>query len=118
MKLSRVPPGSVAFVTALSLLAPAPVLPASARPPAGVRAPAAAAPAAAAAAAPGALPAYTAADWKRIDPANLLVIDTTKGRVIVELVPEVAPAHAARIKELAGQGYYDGLKFFRVIDDF
>ncbi|HTI66433.1 MAG TPA: peptidylprolyl isomerase [Caulobacteraceae bacterium] len=63
-------------------------------------------------------PAYAAADWKRVDPANLLVIDTTKGRVVVELAPALAPEHVARIKDLAHQGYYDGLKFFRVIDNF
>jgi peptidylprolyl isomerase len=61
---------------------------------------------------------YPAADWVRIDPANLLVIDTSKGRVIVELYPAFAPEHVARIKDLAHQGWYDGLQFFRVIDDF
>lgn len=82
-------------------------------------APAPAAPVAAAApAAPAALPAYAPTDWKRIDPDNLLVIDTSKGRVVVEFRPEIAPEHVERIKMLAKQGYYDGLKFFRVIDTF
>ena len=61
---------------------------------------------------------YPASDWKKLDPANLLVIDTTKGRIVVELRPEIAPEHVARMKELAAQHYYDGLKFFRVIDEF
>ena len=59
-----------------------------------------------------------AADWRALDPQEALVIDTTKGRIIVELIPEVAPAHVARVKELARSGFYDGLLFHRVIDDF
>lgn len=59
-----------------------------------------------------------AADWRTPDPANVLVIDTNKGRVIVELVPEVAPGHVARLTELAHKGTYDGRTFFRVIDRF
>jgi peptidylprolyl isomerase len=69
------------------------------------------------AAAPAA-PAYSPADWKQLDPANLMVIDTSKGRVVVELVPALAPEHVEQIKRLTRAGYYDGLKFFRVIDDF
>ncbi|MBP7703817.1 MAG: peptidylprolyl isomerase [Caulobacter sp.] len=69
-----------------------------------------------------ATPALAAAprapDWRAPDPENTLVIDTTKGRVIVELVPEVAPGHVARLKELARKGTYDGRTFFRVIDRF
>lgn len=60
----------------------------------------------------------TAADWRKVDPANLLVIDTTKGRVLVEMIPELAPQTVERIKTLAGQHFYDGLTFHRVIDDF
>ena len=63
-------------------------------------------------------PAMTMADWRELDPENALVIDTTKGRVIVELLPEAAPLHVQRIKELARAGLYDGLVFFRVIDQF
>ncbi len=59
-----------------------------------------------------------ATDWRTPDPANVLVIDTNKGRVIVELVPEVAPGHVARLTELAHEGTYDGRTFFRVIDRF
>jgi peptidylprolyl isomerase len=63
-------------------------------------------------------PVYAAADWKPLDPANLMVIDTSKGRVVVELVPAMSAEHVDRIKTLTKQGYYDGLVFFRVIDQF
>jgi peptidylprolyl isomerase len=62
--------------------------------------------------------APTEADWRTPDPNNVLVIDTTKGRVIVELTPEVAPKSAAQVRELAKAGFYDGRAFFRVIDNF
>lgn len=62
--------------------------------------------------------AAQAADWRTLEPENGLVIDTTKGRVIVEMAPELAPAHVERIKILARQGFYDGLSFHRVIGDF
>ena len=65
-------------------------------------------------------PAATAAasDWRMVAPENLLVIDTSKGRIVVELDPRVAPQAAARIRTLADQGFYDGLKFHRVLADF
>ena len=62
--------------------------------------------------------APTAADWRVPDPQNLLVIDTTKGRIIFELSPEVAPKSAAQVRDLARAGFYDGRGFFRVIDGF
>ena len=52
------------------------------------------------------------------DPANTMVIFLEEGRVFIEMWPDVAPAHVARIKELAAQGFYDGLAFHRVIDGF
>ena len=64
------------------------------------------------------LDAPTAADYRTVDPQNLLVIETTKGRVMVELMPEIAPKSVARIKELAHEHFYDNLAFHRVIDDF
>jgi peptidylprolyl isomerase len=70
----------------------------------------------AARAAPVALPAE--ADWRTPDPQNVLVIDTSKGRVFVELAPQIAPATAARVRDLARTGFYDGRAFFRVIDGF
>jgi peptidylprolyl isomerase len=67
---------------------------------------------------PAAATAPTEADWRTPDPRNVLVIDTNKGRIIVELAPEIAPLTAARVRELAHAGFYDGRSFFRVIDDF
>jgi len=52
------------------------------------------------------------------DPENTLVLDTSKGRVVIALKPELAPNHVARIKELARAGFYDGIVFHRVIDGF
>ena len=49
---------------------------------------------------------------------NTLVLETTHGRVVIELRPDLAPNHVARIKELAQQGFYDGVVFHRVIDGF
>ncbi|HJV40604.1 peptidylprolyl isomerase [Caulobacter sp.] len=57
-------------------------------------------------------------DWRAPAPETIMVIDTNKGRVLVELVPEVAPAHVARLQELTRAGVYDGRTFFRVIDRF
>jgi peptidylprolyl isomerase len=56
--------------------------------------------------------------WRDADPENTMVIDTNRGRIIVELVPEVAPQTVARIKQLVRMRFYDGLTFFRVIEDF
>jgi len=49
---------------------------------------------------------------------NTLVLETTQGRVVIELRPDLAPNHVARVKELAQQGFYDGVVFHRVIDGF
>jgi len=59
-----------------------------------------------------------ASEWRTPDPENLLVVDTSKGRIIVEMNPAVAPAHVERFRTLARRGFYDGLTFFRVIDAF
>jgi cyclophilin family peptidyl-prolyl cis-trans isomerase len=52
------------------------------------------------------------------DRENALVMETTKGKVVIELLPDLAPGHVARIKELAREGAYDGVVFHRVIDGF
>lgn len=52
------------------------------------------------------------------DPENTIIMETTKGRVVIELRPDVAPGHVARIKELTREGAYDGVVFHRVIEDF
>ncbi len=49
---------------------------------------------------------------------NMLYLELEGGRVVIELLPAAAPNHVARIKELAREGFYDGLKFHRVIDGF
>jgi peptidylprolyl isomerase len=60
----------------------------------------------------------TDADMRTPDPQDLLVIETSKGRILVELNDVAAPAAAARVRQLARQGVYDGRLFFRVIDNF
>ena len=57
-------------------------------------------------------------DWRTVAPEDLLVIDTTKGRILVELTPQIAPLHVARIRQLAHNGFFDGLLWHRVIDWF
>jgi peptidylprolyl isomerase len=57
-------------------------------------------------------------DWRALDPENTLVIDTDRGRVVVELRPEFAPLAVARVKRLARSHIYDGLLFHRVIEGF
>ena len=52
------------------------------------------------------------------DPENTLIMETTHGTTVIELRPDLAPGHVARIKELARQGFYDGIVFHRVIDGF
>jgi cyclophilin family peptidyl-prolyl cis-trans isomerase len=52
------------------------------------------------------------------DPENTLILETTKGRVVIELRPDLAPGHVERIKTLARKGFYDGVVFHRVIDGF
>lgn len=67
----------------------------------------------------GAALAQTAApEWRTVAPENLLVIDTAKGRILVELEPRMAPRSVERVRTLADQGFYDGLKFHRVIEGF
>ncbi|MFL5519147.1 MAG: peptidylprolyl isomerase, partial [Gemmatimonadales bacterium] len=57
-------------------------------------------------------------DWRTPDPKDVLVVDTNKGRILVEMTPEVAPKHVEQIRALAHENFYDGLRFFRVIDKF
>ena len=52
------------------------------------------------------------------DAENTIVVETTKGEVVIELRADLAPSHAQRIKELAREGFYDGIIFHRVIDGF
>ena len=52
------------------------------------------------------------------DPENTLIIETTQGRVVIAMRPDLAPGHVERIKTLARAGFYDGIVFHRVIDGF
>ncbi|WP_299813210.1 peptidylprolyl isomerase [uncultured Roseibium sp.] len=52
------------------------------------------------------------------DAENTLLMDTSQGQVVIEMKPDLAPAHVARIKELVRDGFYDGIVFHRVIDGF
>jgi peptidylprolyl isomerase len=52
------------------------------------------------------------------DLENTLYLELESGRVVIELRPDLAPNHVARIKELAREGFYDGVVFHRVIDGF
>jgi peptidylprolyl isomerase len=53
-----------------------------------------------------------------LDKANALVIDTTKGRIIIKLRADIAPRHAERLKTLAKEGFYNNVPFHRVMDGF
>ena len=52
------------------------------------------------------------------DPENTINLDLKDGRVVIQLLPDVAPQHVARIKELIRKGFYDGIVWHRVIDGF
>ena len=51
-------------------------------------------------------------------PEDTLTLETTKGKVVIAMRPDLAPGHVARIKELVRKGFYDGIVFHRVIDGF
>lgn len=67
---------------------------------------------------PAAAQTSAAAEWRTVAPENLLVLDTVKGRVLVELEPLMAPLSVERVRTLADRGFYDGLKFHRVLPGF
>ena len=52
------------------------------------------------------------------DPQNTLLVDTTQGRIVIKLRNDIAPNHAARLKQLAREKFYDGVPFHRVIAGF
>jgi peptidylprolyl isomerase len=52
------------------------------------------------------------------DLENILHLELKSGRVVIRMRPDIAPGHVARIKELAREGFYDGLVFHRVLDGF
>ena len=57
-------------------------------------------------------------DWRALDPENTLYLDLAGGRVVIELAPAFAPQHAANVKALARERYFDGLKIIRVQDNY
>jgi peptidylprolyl isomerase len=64
------------------------------------------------------LDASTPDDWRRLDPENTLYLELDSGRVVIELAPAFAPAHAANIRALARGGYWDGLSINRSHENF
>jgi peptidylprolyl isomerase len=65
-----------------------------------------------------ALATVTAGHAQSSDPANTILMETTHGEVVIELRPDLAPAHAERLRTLTGEGFYDGVVFHRVIAGF
>ncbi|MEL6829929.1 MAG: peptidylprolyl isomerase [Pseudomonadota bacterium] len=57
-------------------------------------------------------------DWREVEPENLVLMETTKGRIILELLPEAAPAHVEHFKAYVRDGLYDNTAFHRVIQGF
>ncbi|QQO11632.1 peptidylprolyl isomerase [Bradyrhizobium diazoefficiens] len=66
----------------------------------------------------GAVPAVAQQLPANLDKANAIVIDTTKGRIVIKLRTDIAPQHAERIKQLAREGFYNNVPFHRVMDGF
>lgn len=60
----------------------------------------------------------TPADWRPLDPGNTLYLQLASGRVVIELAPAFAPEHAANLRRLVRQGYFDGLAIIRSQDNF
>ena len=60
----------------------------------------------------------SAAEWRQPDPNNLLIMQLSSGRVLIELAPDFAPLHAANIRTLVREHYFDGLAIERVQDNF
>jgi peptidylprolyl isomerase len=63
-------------------------------------------------------PAMATSGWYALQPDNTLVIETTKGRIVVEMRPDFAPLAVARIRLLSREHVYDGLLFHRVLDHY
>ena len=57
-------------------------------------------------------------DWRGLDPDNTILMDLAQGQVLIELAPRFAPRHAANIRAMAHEGFYDGLAIVRVQDNF
>jgi peptidylprolyl isomerase len=57
-------------------------------------------------------------DWRKVDPANILLIETKYGTTAVELAPAFAPRHVERMRALVAAHFFDGTTFYRVIEGF
>lgn len=57
-------------------------------------------------------------NWREVDPENLVIFETTKGQIVIELVPEFSPNHAVQIRKVVRSGLYSGTEFHRVISGF
>ncbi|MEP3071447.1 peptidylprolyl isomerase [Maricaulis sp.] len=66
----------------------------------------------------GAAMAQTGSDWRAVDPEDLLLIEVEDGMIAIELAGWIAPNHAARMRQAARDGFFDGRDFYRVIDGF
>lgn len=64
------------------------------------------------------LDASPASDWRTLDPANTLYLELASGRVIIELAPQFAPQHAANIRTLAREHFWDNTSIYRAQDNF
>jgi peptidylprolyl isomerase len=62
--------------------------------------------------------ASKSADWRALDPQNTLYLELPSGRVVIELAPAFAPKHAANIKALVHEHYFDGLAIYRAQDNY
>ena len=58
------------------------------------------------------------ADWRPVDPENLLLIEVEDGQIAIELADQFAPHHAQRMRQAARDAFFDGRSFYRVIDGF
>ncbi|MBS0530183.1 MAG: peptidylprolyl isomerase [Proteobacteria bacterium] len=63
-------------------------------------------------------PAFAQPLPANLDKQNAIVIDTTKGRIVIKLRTDIAPKHAERIKQLARDGFYNNVPFHRVMAGF
>jgi len=58
------------------------------------------------------------AAWREVSPDNLILVETRYGTVAIELAPDFAPNHVARMRQLLRNHFFDGRTFYRVIDGF
>jgi peptidylprolyl isomerase len=64
------------------------------------------------------LAASSPSDWRALDPENTVYLELAEGRVVIELAPAFAPNHAANVRALAREGYFDGLAVLRSQENY